>query len=82
MPKEIRPLEGVAKLHYAYVFPPELSLFLLQRRSVTLQRMFANSLEVEENLRIPKRLLDLGCNDKVDKEPSPIELCEEEQTFS
>ena len=32
MPKEIQPLEGAAKLHYAFVFPPDLSLFLLERK--------------------------------------------------
>ena len=29
IPKEIQPLEGVAKLHYVTTFPPELSFLLL-----------------------------------------------------
>ena len=38
--------------------------------------MFVDSLEVEENLRMSKGFLGLGCNDKVNKETSMFELCE------
>ena len=82
MPKEIQPLEGAAKLLYTFVFPPKMSLLILERKSITLQNMFDDSLEVEDNLRISKRFLGLGCNDKVDKETSSVELCGEEETFS
>ena len=56
MPKEIQPLENVAKIYYAATFPPELSLLLLERKSTTLQHMFTNYLEVEENLMMSKKL--------------------------
>ena len=82
MPKEIQPLEGVSKLIYSYVSPPELSLLLWERRSITLQNMFADSLEVEDNIRMPKRFLGLVCNDKVDKETNLVKLCDAEETFS
>ena len=58
MPKEIKPLEGAANLHYAFVFPPNLSLFLLERKSFSLQEMFVDALEVEENFRLSRRLPD------------------------
>ena len=48
MPKEVQPLENVAKIYYAATFPPELSLLLLERKSTTLQHMFTDCLEVEE----------------------------------
>ena len=73
MTKEIQLLEGPAKLLYALGFPLKLYLLLLERKSVTLQNMFVDSLEVEENLRMSKRFLGVGCNDKFDNETSPIE---------
>ena len=75
-------LEGAAKLHYAYVFPLELSLFVLERRSVTLQRMFVDSLEVEENLRMSRRFLDHGSHDGSDKELNLSKLHETKEIFS
>ena len=74
MPKEIQPLEGVAKLHYVSFFPPELSLFPLERKLVTLQSMFVDSLEVKENLRMSRSVLDHGSNDRSDKELEMAEL--------
>ena len=56
-PKRFSPLEGAVKLHYAYVFPPDLSLFLLERKSFSLHEMFVDALEVEENFRLSGRLL-------------------------
>ena len=58
MPKEIQPLENAAKLYYATTFPPQLSLLFLERKSVTLQHMFIDSLEVEDNIRMSKNNLD------------------------
>ena len=73
MPKEIQPLENTAKLYYATTFPPELSLILLERKSVTLQHMFIDCLEVEDNLRMYKRILDQESGDKIEKKLELIE---------
>ena len=54
MPKEIQPLENTAKLYYATNFPLELSFLLLERKFVTLQHMFIDCLEVEDNIRMSK----------------------------
>ena len=81
MSKEIQPLEGAAKLHYTSVLPPKFSLFLLERKSVTLQRMFGDALEVKENLRMTRRLLDHGSNNGSDKELNKVELHEMKETF-
>ena len=56
MPKEFQPLENAAKICYAATFPLELSLLLLERKSTTLQHMFTDCLEVEENLKMSKKL--------------------------
>ena len=58
MPKEIQPLENAAKIYYATTFPPELELLLLEIKSTTLQHMFTDCLEVEENLKMSKNLSD------------------------
>ena len=57
MPKEVQPLENATKIHYATTFPPELSLLLLERKSTTLQHMFTDCLEVEENLKMSQKML-------------------------
>ena len=57
MPKEVQPLENTAKIYYVATFPPKLSLLLLVRKSTTLQHMFTDCLEVEENLKMSKKLL-------------------------
>ena len=56
MPKKFQPLENAAKIYYAATFPPGLSLLLLKRKSTTLQHMFTDCLEVEENLKMSKNL--------------------------
>ena len=56
MPKEFQPLENPAKIYYALTFPPELSLLILERKSTTLQHMFTDCLEVEENLERSQRV--------------------------
>ena len=58
MPKGIQPLENAAKIYYAVAFSLDLSLLLLERKSTTLQHMFADCLEVEENLKMSKKLSD------------------------
>ena len=74
MPKEIQPLDGAVKIHCAFVFLPDLSLFLLQRKSFSLQKMFANALEVEENFRLSGRLPDHSGNDGNGKRMKQVEL--------
>ena len=81
MPKEIQPLEGAAKLHYASIFPPKFSLLLLERRSITLQRMFVDPLEVEDNIRMSRNFLDQDSYDKMGKELEFNEQCEREELF-
>ena len=56
MPKEVQPLENAAKIYYAASFPPDLSLLLSERKSTTLQQTFTDCLEVEENLKMSKKL--------------------------
>ena len=56
MLKEIHPLEGAARLHYMSIFPPDLSLFLLERKSTSLQIMFSDALDVEENFRLSRKI--------------------------
>ena len=56
MPKEVQPLENAAKLYYASTFPLELSLLLLERKSTTLQHMFTDCLEVEENFKMSQKV--------------------------
>ena len=56
MPKEVQPFENDAKIYYAATFPPELSLLILERKSITMQHMFTNCLEVEENLKMSQKV--------------------------
>ena len=65
--------------HYASVFSPKLSLLLLERNSVTLQRMFIDSLEVKDNLRMYKKFSDQDSDDKMEKELELNEQCEQEE---
>ena len=58
IPKEVQPLKNAAKIYYVAAFPPDLSLLLLERKSTTLQHMFTDYLEVEENLNMSKKLSD------------------------
>ena len=81
-PKEIPQLEGATKLHCASIFSPELSLLLLERRPNTLQRIFVDVLEVEDNLRMSKKLLDQGGDDKMEKDLRLNEQCGGEELAS
>ena len=56
MPKEVQPLENAAKIYHAATFPLELSLLILERKSTTLQHMFIDCLEVEENPKMSQKL--------------------------
>ena len=51
MPRYFQPPEGVAKLYYANSLHSDLSLHLLERRSDSLQQMFIDAQEFEENIR-------------------------------
>ena len=65
MPKEFQHLENAAKICYAATFPPELSLLLLERKSTTMQHMFTDCLEVEENLNMSKNLAGQDSNGEI-----------------
>ena len=73
IPKEIQPLENAAKLYYATTFPPELYFLHLDRKLVTLQHMFIDSLEVEDNLRMSKKNSDQDSGDKMEKKLDLVE---------
>lgn len=76
MPKEIQPLEGASRLYYASTFPPDLSLLLLERKFVTLQQMFVDALEVEDNLKACRKLSYHDDDDewRVDRVDRKLEL--------
>lgn len=52
---DYKPLEGMAKCHFAEAFDDEFALFLRERRPPTLAHMMSNSIEVEINMMSPKR---------------------------
>jgi hypothetical protein len=51
LPKEVQPLEVAAMLHYVTTFQSDLSFLLMERKSMSLQQMFNNAQEVEDNLQ-------------------------------
>ena len=81
MSKEVQPLEGVTKLIYVSIFPPNLYLFVLERKSGSLEKIFADALEVEENFRLSRRILDHGRNNERDKELNLTDLNETKEEF-
>ena len=50
IPADAKPPLGVAKLHYVDSFSSELTLFLRERRYVSLTDMMDDAIEVEVNL--------------------------------
>ena len=66
-------------MHYASVFPPEFSLLLLERSLVTLQHMFIDSLEVEDNLRMSRKFSNQDSDDKMGRKLELNEKCEPEE---
>ena len=82
MPKEIQPLENVAKLYYETTFPIELSLLLLERKSVTLQNMLIDCLEVGENLRMSEEVSGQDRGDRIKEKLDLFEQHKQEGTFS
>lgn len=71
MPEEIQPPEGTAKLYYAMAFHSDFSFYLLKRKSVSLQQMFSNAQEVEDNLIACGKL-----SDKLEDEALSLKKCE------
>jgi len=56
MPKEIQPLEVDAMLYYATTFHPYMSFLLMERRSKSLQLMFNDAQEVQDNIQACKQI--------------------------
>ena len=81
MSKEFQPLEGVTKLLYVSIFPPNLYLFMLERKSGSLDKMFVDALEVKEKFRLPRRLLDHGSSNETNKDLNLAELHETKEEF-
>jgi hypothetical protein len=50
MPMEIQPTEVVAMVQYTIAQHPDLFLFLRERRSSSLQQMFTDAEEIEDNI--------------------------------
>ena len=50
IPTNVKPPPGVAKLHYVDAFSSEFTLLLRERRSVSLEDMMDDAIEVEVNL--------------------------------
>ena len=82
MPKEIQSLENVAKLYYETTFPIELSLLLLEKKSVTLQNMLIDCLEVGENLRMSEEVSGQDSGDRIKEKLDLFEQHKQEGTFS
>jgi hypothetical protein len=76
MPKRIQPSEVAAMLCYATTFHPNLSFLLMERRSKSLQQMFSDAHEVEDNLRACGKFLEQIQNEELDVEEHGSE-CEQ-----
>ena len=55
LPVQCKPLEEMAKLHYAEGFDDDFSLLLRERRSTTLEDMMNDAIEVEVTLMASKK---------------------------
>ena len=67
------------KLHYVSNFPPDLSLFILERKSASLHRMFANVLDIEEKFRLLGTSMDQGSTNESAEELGRVEMHETEE---
>jgi hypothetical protein len=56
MPKEIQRPEVVARLCYATTFHSDLTFLLMKGRNVTLQQMFDDAQEIEDNFQACQKL--------------------------
>ena len=81
MPKEIEPLEGATKLFYSSISPLNLSLFLLERKSTSLQGIFSDALDVKENFRLLGKVLDHGYANENGEELNRVEMHEIGEKF-
>ena len=52
IPADIKPLVGVAKLHYVDSFESDFALLLRERKLATLPTMFKDAFQVEANLMV------------------------------
>ena len=59
-----------------------MSLLLLERKSVTLQRMFIDCLEVEDNLTMSKNVSDQDNGDNMENKLDLVEQHKQKETFS
>jgi hypothetical protein len=57
LPKEVQPPKVVVILHYVTTFQSDLSFIFMDRKSMSLQQMFNNAQEVEENIQACKQIL-------------------------
>ena len=73
MPKEIQPLEGAPKLHYVSTFLLKLSFFILERKLVTLQHMFIDSLEVQDNITMSRKVSNQDRDNIIEEELELVE---------
>jgi hypothetical protein len=73
IPKEIQPIEATSMLHYGTSFHPDLSFLLMERRPITLQQMFNNAQEIEDNLQACGNLSKKFGNEEID-----VEQCHED----
>jgi len=58
MPLEIRPSEAAAMVYYVMAQHPELVFLLRERKSTSLQQLFEDAEEVEENIQACKMIQD------------------------
>jgi hypothetical protein len=58
MSLDIRPPETPSRLFYVKSLHPDLSLLLIESRYVTLQQMFIDAQEVEDNIKACGKFLD------------------------
>lgn len=56
MPLEIWPTETTAMIYYVMGFHSQLALLLLERNSSSLNKLFEDALEVDENIYVSKRI--------------------------
>ena len=74
-------MEGAPKLFYASISPLNLSLFLLERKLTSLQGIFFDALDVEENFRLSGKVLDHGCANENGEELDLVEMHEIGEKF-
>ena len=74
-------MEGATTLFYASISPLDLSLFLLERNSTSLQGIFSDALDVKENFRLLGKVLDHGCANENGEELDRVEMHETGEKF-